>query len=60
LERERREGQAALALLSKDGSQVIVKSGHNMELEAPDEVVSAVRGVVEEVRGKKPGSSPTR
>jgi len=60
LERERREGQAALALLSKDGKQVIVKSGHNMELEAPDAVVSAIRDVVERIRGKKPGSSPTR
>jgi pimeloyl-ACP methyl ester carboxylesterase len=52
LERERRDGQAALSLLSKEGKQVIVKSGHNMELEAPDAVAAAIRVVVERARHK--------
>lgn len=50
LESERRQGQAALALLSTDGRQIIVKSGHNMELEAPDAVVAAIHDVVEQSR----------
>jgi pimeloyl-ACP methyl ester carboxylesterase len=50
LESERRQGQAALTLLSTDGRQFIVKSGHNMELEAPDAVVAAIRDVVGQSR----------
>ncbi len=54
LEKERKEGQAKLVLLSSNSKQIIVKSGHNMDLEAPDEVAAAVRQVVEAVRaGKK-------
>jgi len=50
LERERKEGQAKLALLSTNSRQVIVHSGHNMNLEAPDDVTAAIREVVEAVR----------
>lgn len=50
LEKERREGQAKLALLSTNSKQVMVPSGHNMELEAPDEVTKAIREVVDAVR----------
>lgn len=50
LEKERREGQANLALLSTKGKLVTVRSGHNMELDAPDEVTAAIRSVVEAAR----------
>ena len=50
LERERKEGQAKLVLLSANSRQVIVHSGHNMELEAPDDVTAAIREVVETIR----------
>ena len=50
LEKERQEGQAKLALLSTNSKQIVVHSGHNMELEAPDEVSAAIRRVVEAVR----------
>ena len=50
LEAERRRTQAELVLLSTDGRQIIVASGHNMHLEAPDEVERAIRMVVEAVR----------
>ena len=50
LEKERKEGQAKLALLSSNSRQVIVHSGHNMELEAPDDVTAAIRKVVEAAR----------
>jgi len=49
LEKDRKEGQAKLALLSSNGRQVIVHSGH-MDLEAPDDVTAAIREVVEAVR----------
>jgi hypothetical protein len=49
LERERKEGQAKLAQLSTNSKQIIV-NGHNMELEAPDDVAAAIRQVVESVR----------
>jgi hypothetical protein len=42
-----------LVTLSTNSKQVIVKSGHNMELEAPDEVSAAIRKVVEAVRNKR-------
>jgi hypothetical protein len=35
MEKERKEGQSRLALLSNDHKQVFVYSGHNMDLEAP-------------------------
>jgi hypothetical protein len=50
MESERKEGQAKLAQLSTNGKQIILHCGHNMELEAPDGVVSAIRHVVEAVR----------
>jgi pimeloyl-ACP methyl ester carboxylesterase len=50
LEKERTEGQAKLTLLSTNSKQIIVHSGHNMELEAPDDVGNAIRSVVEAVR----------
>ncbi len=50
LEKERKEGQAKLTLLSTNSKQVIVHSGHNMDLEAPDDVTAAIREVVEAVR----------
>ena len=46
LEKERKEGQANLALLSSNSRQVTVHSGHNMNLEAPDDVTAAIRDVV--------------
>ena len=50
LEKERKDGQERLAKLSSNSKQVIVKSGHNMDLEAPDDVAAAIRIVVEAVR----------
>ena len=54
MEQERIEGQASLVRLSSNSTQVIVHSGHNMELEAPEDVVAAIRRVVEAVRQHKP------
>lgn len=50
MEKERQEGQANLTLLSSNSRQVIVHTGHNMELQAPDEVAVAIQRVVEAVR----------
>ncbi len=50
LEEERLESQHKLTLLSTNSKQIMVPSGHNMELEAPDAVCSAIREVVEAVR----------
>ena len=50
LERERKDGQAQLTLLSTNSKQILVRSGHNMHVEAPDEVAAAIREVVEAVR----------
>lgn len=50
LEKERREGQAKLAQLSSRGKLITVRSGHNMELDAPDDVSAAIRQVVMAVR----------
>jgi len=36
--------------LSSNSKQVIVQSGHNMNLEVPDTVTTAIRDVVEAVR----------
>jgi pimeloyl-ACP methyl ester carboxylesterase len=52
LESDRKRLQADLSKLSKRGRQVIVPSGHNMQLEAPDAVADAIRGVVEDCRKK--------
>jgi pimeloyl-ACP methyl ester carboxylesterase len=53
LERERLAGQAKLAKLSSRGSQRIIAAGHDMHLEAPDEVVKAIRDVMAEVSNEK-------
>ena len=50
LELERKEGQAKLVLLSRNSKQIIVRSGHNMHLEAPADVAAAIHDVVEAVR----------
>jgi pimeloyl-ACP methyl ester carboxylesterase len=50
LEQERQDGQAKLALLSTNSKQIMVHSGHNMDLEAADDVTAAIRDVVEAVR----------
>jgi len=50
LEKERKDGQAMLVKLSTNSKQVIVKSGHNMELEAPEDVTAAIKIVVEAMR----------
>jgi pimeloyl-ACP methyl ester carboxylesterase len=49
-EKERKEGQAKLVLLSSNSKQVLVHSGHNMHLEAPEDVGNAIREVVGAVR----------
>jgi hypothetical protein len=53
LEKERKEGQAMLVKLSTNSKQIIVKSGHNMNLEAPEQVTAAIRTVVEALRNHK-------
>ena len=50
LEQERKDGQRMLTGLSSNSRQVIVQSGHNMELEAPDEVAKAIQTAVNAVR----------
>ena len=50
LEKERKEGQANLLLLSSQSRQIIIHSGHNMNLEAPEDVTAAIREVVDAVR----------
>jgi pimeloyl-ACP methyl ester carboxylesterase len=50
LEKDRLEGQAKLVQLSTDSKQIIVHSGHNMDLEAPEEVTAAIREIVDAVR----------
>ena len=50
LEAERKEGQAKLVQLSANSKQIIIHSGHNMELEAPNEVTEAIREIVKAIR----------
>ena len=50
LEKERKEGQAKLAGLSTNSKQIILHCGHNMEVEAPEDVSAAIRQIVEVVR----------
>lgn len=54
MEQEREDGQAALKRLSTNGTQVIVPSGHNMNLEAPGAVSYAIHRVVDAVRSHQP------
>lgn len=46
LEADRIRLQLRLTLLSTDGREVIVRSGHNMHLEAPDAVSDAIQAVI--------------
>jgi pimeloyl-ACP methyl ester carboxylesterase len=45
LEANRLHAQSRLALLSSNGKQIMVNSGHAMHLEAPDTVTDAIRSV---------------
>lgn len=53
MEQERKEGQVKLFRLSTNSRQFIIRSGHNMELEAPEDVSSAIRRVVESIRTRR-------
>ena len=53
MEKERKDGQAKLVQLSSDSKQVIVHSGHNMNLEAPGDVSAAIEEVVNAVRHRR-------
>lgn len=50
-EQERKDGQRKLARLSTNGRQIVVHSGHNMNLEAPEAITNAIRGMVDALRG---------
>jgi len=50
MEQERKDGQARLMKLSSNSTQLIVPSGHNMDLEAPALVSYAIHRVVRAVR----------
>ncbi len=52
LEADRKRQQGELVQLSPKGTQRVLPCGHNMHLECPDEVVSAIRDVVGMVRQK--------
>lgn len=54
MEKERKQGQARLTLLSSNHRQVWIQSGHNMQLEAPEDVTNAIREVVHAVRRRTP------
>jgi pimeloyl-ACP methyl ester carboxylesterase len=54
LEQERKEGQSKLAHLSTNSRQIVVPSGHNMNLEDPAAVSDAIHQAVEAVRLKRP------
>ena len=53
IEAERLASQKALLVLSANSRQIVLDSGHNMHLEAPDDVAAAIRSVVTEARGDK-------
>jgi len=50
MEEERKEGQAKLVKLSSNSNQVMIRSGHNMDLEAPAAVSYAIHRVVNAIR----------
>jgi pimeloyl-ACP methyl ester carboxylesterase len=52
-EKERKDGQAKLKALSSNSKEVAIKSGHNMDLEAPDQVTAVIRELVEAVRSHR-------
>jgi len=53
MEQERKEGQVKLFRLSTNSRQFIIRSGHNMELEAPEDVSVAIRRVVDAIRAHR-------
>jgi pimeloyl-ACP methyl ester carboxylesterase len=54
MEKERKDGQERLARLSTNSEQIFVNSGHNMELEAPEDVTAVIRRMVEAIRQGRP------
>jgi pimeloyl-ACP methyl ester carboxylesterase len=54
LEQERLSTQRLLAALSTNSLQILVPGGHQMHLESPDAVASAIQRVVLAVRAKSP------
>lgn len=54
LEQERKEGQSKLAHLSTNSRQILVPSGHNMNLEDPAAVSDAIHQAVESIRQGRP------
>jgi hypothetical protein len=57
LEQERKEGQSKLVHLSANSRQILVPSGHNMNLEDPAAVSTAIHLAVEAVRKRRPLAS---
>lgn len=53
LEKERLEGQARLVKLSTNGRQILLRCGHNMEIESPAEVAAAIVDVARAVRERR-------
>jgi pimeloyl-ACP methyl ester carboxylesterase len=53
LDRQRLDGQARLARLSKRSRSVVLRCGHAMHLEAPREVSDAIAEVVREARSRR-------
>jgi pimeloyl-ACP methyl ester carboxylesterase len=53
IEAERKRAQAELAKLSRRGKVVVLQSGHDMQVEAPDKVADAIEEVVKMVREKR-------
>lgn len=54
MEQERKAGQAMLVSLSFNSKQIVVRSGHNMNLEAPEAVSAAIRQLVTAIRTDTP------
>lgn len=53
MEHERKQGQERLFRLSTNSRQYFIQSGHNMELEAPEDVATAIRRVVDAIRSHR-------
>jgi pimeloyl-ACP methyl ester carboxylesterase len=58
LEKERRDAQAALARLSTRGEQRIVRAGHQLHLEAPDDVARAIADVIDAAKRRPAAAGP--
>jgi len=54
MEQERKDAQARLAKLSTNSTEVTIRTGHNMDLEAPAAVSYAIHRVVNVVRRTQP------